>query len=535
MYYIAIYNDQLQTIIHYPSSNQDDPHVTSIPLAKQLSAVGSVSFKLYPDNPGYNKVKELKTRVKVFDVRDNTIEFTGRIFNIEERMDSDGKIYKDISCECALSYLNDTKQRGSSYASTNGSTFISEILANHNSKVDDSRKIYLGNVDVTKGVSHTCNYKTTLAEIIETVNEYKGFIRVRETDNKLYLDWLSSFENSTLDVSLGVNMKEIIKTKDITEMGSRIIPLGANNLTIESVNGGKDYIDDINTINEYGVIEKIVQYNDIEKASDLLKKCKEDLSNHTQIGYTLKTTALDLSYLTGVKAEQFKLGTKIRIENKFMNIDDIYTINKITVDLTTPYNPTLEITNKTHDLTNTIQDIKNDSIQNNGVYNNVQIGSSFGIRAVRSDQKVITTINATDGITIENKNKKVFYVDTSGVLNVIEVHAEGGEFNNITCTDGLKIEDGSLSCLINALGIELIGQNGKKANIQIIDDGQYSGVYIRDDCYVEDVLRVFGLSRFEKRATFYDGLTVTGIMRYQGQSLEDYITDIVDSKISSNQ
>ena len=39
---------------------------------------------------------------------------------------------------------------------------------------------------------------------------------------------------------------------------------------------------------------------------------------------------------------------------------------------------------------------------------------------------------------------------------------------------------------------------GKTAKIEILDDGTYSGTYVRDDLYVEDVLRVFGMAKFEK-------------------------------------
>lgn len=535
MYSLALYNNQNEIFIHYPSSNKDDPHVSGIPLTEQLSCVESLGFKLYPDNPGYNHIKELNTKIKSYDVRDNSIRFTGRVFKCEEKMDSDGKIYKNITCEGALSYLNDTKERGSSYTGKTGLEFITQILDKHNSKVEDARKIYPGVININKQVTHTCSFKTTLAEILETREEYKGQIRVREVNGKLYLDWMESFEDYTLDISLGVNMKEIIKSKDITELGTRIIPLGANNLTIESVNGGKDYIDNPTAIAEYGVIEKTVSYNDIEVAKDLLAKCNEDLNKHTQPSYVLSTNALDLSYLTGNKAGQFRLGVKLHIENKYMNIDDVYTINKTSVDLTTPYNPTLEITNDANSLTNTIQDIKHDTIQNNGVYNNVQIGSSFGIRAVRSDNKVITSLNATDGITIQKGNRRVFYVDTNGTLTVVDIvadggefvdiHAEGGEFSNITCTNGIVIQDGNVSCTINAQGIELLGQNGKKANIQILDDTSYSGTYIRDDCYIEDTLRVFGNAKFEKLLRGYGDFILEGNMEYKGVSLDEYIKD----------
>ncbi|MDV7403083.1 phage tail protein, partial [Arthrospira platensis SPKY1] len=97
----------------------------------------------------------------------------------------------------------------------------------------------------------------------------------------------------------------------------------------------------------------------------------------------LKTNALDLSYITGDKAEQFILGTYLHLINQLMGVDDTYSITEISLDLIQPYNPTLTISNKSVTMTNTINDLRQTTIQNDGVYNNVQIGSSFGIRAVR--------------------------------------------------------------------------------------------------------------------------------------------------------
>ena len=135
MYQVSIYNNGVETVIHYPSSNQDDPHVDKLPLKEGLSTVDSLSFSLYPNNQGYDLVYELHTKVKVFDLRDNVVRFSGRVLSIDDKMDNSGQIYKEIGCEGALSYLNDTKQRGSSVVANNPYDFLNQILSNHNSKV----------------------------------------------------------------------------------------------------------------------------------------------------------------------------------------------------------------------------------------------------------------------------------------------------------------------------------------------------------------------------------------------------------------
>ena len=539
MFQAMIYNNDVETTIHYPSSNKEDPHVDSLPLKEDTAGVGTLILKLYPNNQGYNSVDEFKTYVKVKDLRDNNIRFSGRIIKIEDKMDSGGQIYKDITCENALGFLNDTKERCSTYYGANGLSFLTQILNTHNNKVNDEhKKIYVGNCDINKDITHTCDFKTTLAEILQTVEDYGGYIRVREVNNKRYLDWVTQLENDIIQVDLGINMKEIVKSNNIFDIGTRIIPLGANHLTIESVNGGKDYIDDPDAISKYGIIEKTVEYSDIENASELKTKCINELHNYTRAEYTLSTSAIDLSYKTGISKDRYKLGSPLHIRNRFMQIDDTYIVNSISLDLLVPYNPTLEISKRKTSLSKTINDIRSETISNNGVYNNVQIGSAYGIRAVRSDGKAVTTINATEGISIKNQNEKVFYVDTDGKLTAINIQAKGGdfrrikvntgEFRDIIVKDGIIIEDGDLTCVIDSTGIELTGPNDKKAKIEILDDGTYSGTYVRDDLYVEDVLRVFNKLRVEGNAY------IEGSLRINGTLIEDMIEDCVREHIGSS-
>lgn len=434
MYKVCIYNNDIETVIHYPTADQEAPHLDKLPLKEGLSLVDSLSFSLYPNNPGYNSIFELTTKVKVIDTRDNSIRFTGRVLNIDEKMDSSGSFYKEVLCEGALSYLNDTKTRNETFLGS-PSDFIQWILNKHNAKVEDAKKMNIGDIDIAGSVAYTCNFKSTLESLLEVKEKIGGDIRVRENNGVLYLDWLHEFSSDTIDIQLGLNMKEMIKHKDITSLGTRIIPLGANNLTIESINGELDYIEDINAATVYGVLEKAVEYREITDPIELYNKALEDLPNHTQPLYMLEAGALDLSFITGNNAEQFVLGSNLHILNQIMAVDNVYKIVALDLDLLKAYDPKLTIANFPVKLTSAINDLRKASVQNNGVYNSVQVGDAFGIRAVRSDGKVITTVNATEGISIENQNKKVFYVDSNGVLRAIE-----GIFDDITANNMIANE-----------------------------------------------------------------------------------------------
>lgn len=551
MFKVSLLNNGVETIIHYPGLERDEPHLSSIPLEENTSAVSTINFSIYTDNPGYNKIEEIKTYVDVTDLRTDKVRFSGRVYKCEEKMDTDGKIYKSVECENCLSYLNDTKERCSSYTATGGKAYLTQVLNNHNSKVDANRRLYAGNSDVTTQITHTCEFKSTLAELIEAAEDNESIIMVRKENGKNYVDWYSKYFNNTIEVSLGVNMKDMIISKDLTSFGTRIIPLGANNLTIESVNNGKDYIDEPNSQKIYGVIEKTVDYRDIEDASELKNKCLSDMNEHTQIDYVLETTALDLSYLTGYDIEEFGLNKRLHIVNQFMNVDDNYAITNISMDLLKPYSPKLKISKKKIKLTNSINDLRQSSMQNNGVYNNVQIGSAFGIRVVRSDNKAVTTMNATDGITIQNDKEKVFYVDTKGRLICINIQAVGGDFEGITVEEGtfrdiivengITISDDDVSCLIDKNGIVLTGSNGKKANIEMLDEEEgHSGCYISDNLFVKNVLRSFGRCAIEGNLNVAGSTHLSGGCRIDGKitigenngsTLREYIEEIVQPMI----
>lgn len=536
MYYISLTTNGIKKIVHWPSAKKEDPHLSNIHLEEELSLAESFSFDIYPYVDGYNDIEDLITRYEMIDTRNGKLRAGGRVLNTTEHMDSSGKIFKEVVCEGYLAYFNDTYERGSTYSGMNPTDLLNSILNNYNSKVDDSRKIYLGEVDMTGTMYHTCDYKTTLAELMTIRENYGGHFRVRNVNGTLYLDWKKEWHKDVLNVSLGENMKEMVKSRNLTNMGTRIIPLGANNLTIESVNGGKDYLDYQEGIQQYGIIEKPVNYTDIEDPAELKRQCELDFNKFVKIGYTLSTTAYDLSYLTGNTIEQFQIGTVLHIDNPYMKVNDIFVINKLSLDPQKPYNPTLEITNVDTSLSSTITDVKSETITNNGVYNNVQIGSDFGIRAVRSDQKAVTTINATEGISIHNNNEKVFYVDMDGRLVAVNVKAVGGDFENInvntaaitdaTITDAtinneVIMEDVDVELRVNNKGMYWGVEGVSTASLELLlkkdlpNHKSRQGLYAPYDLVVGDDLDVDG------------DLIVQGDIKMNGKWLDKTIEDKV--------
>jgi phage minor structural protein len=281
MYKVCIYNNNVETVIHYPTPDQSAPHLFKADLTEKDNDIDTFSFSLYSNNPGYNLLMEFKTKIKIIDTRDNSVRFTGRILKPVEDMDNTG-FYKEVDCENAFAYLLDSNVRDLSILSSTLTNALTTLLNRHNASVDADKQIWLGNVDELNSLVLNCNYETTQAALLNLIKDIDRHYQVRETNGILYLDCLQTLNNTVVDVRLGVNMRKLIKTYDPSNLATRIIPLGANNLTIASINSGIDYIEDVTAKGVYGIVEKPVSYSDITDATTLKSTAQADLSNYTQ-------------------------------------------------------------------------------------------------------------------------------------------------------------------------------------------------------------------------------------------------------------
>lgn len=467
MYKICLYNNGQETLIHYPVPNKQAPHLFKMDLTEKDNDIDTFSFSIDIGNAGYTSLTEFKTKVKIIDTRDDSIRFTGRLLKAPEKMDSSG-FYKDADCESALAYLLDTNARAQTYLTSDINSALTDLLTRHNATVEDDKKIYLGTVNVTGSIAYTCQYEATLNAILNMLKDIECHIQVREENGLLYLDCLKELNSRVVEVRLGENMKEMIKTYDPTSIGTRIIPLGANNLTIADANGGLDYIDDETSKGLFGVIEKKVDYSDITDASTLLSTATTDISNYTQPSLTFEINALDLSTLSGVSADTFKKGLNLHIINPVMGIDSIYTVVEVDADLIQVYNPKLTISNIPTTIQDIISDNSNSAVNNDSVHNGVQVGDSFGIRVSSSDGKIVITINALEGISIVDvvNNLKKFFIDTDGNLTMdgVQQITKNGKVVIENTTD----DNGGLNKIYDNDGnlvIKLGAENGDAGNI----------------------------------------------------------------------
>lgn len=209
-----------------------------------------------------------------------------------------------------------------------------------------------------------------------------------------------------------------------------------------------------------------------------------------------------------------------RIENLYKQIELQEQKILLQVDsLNNNFTSKLEIT--ADKITQQVTDVKNDlqgqlNVQANKINAVVtEKGEGMGWELSKDAFKVACVGASDTNVVIDQSglivNDGKFKLKKNG-STVFKVNSSG------TCVadGGFIVEDDELSCEIGSEGITLTGENGSEAKIQILDDGQYSGTYIRDDLYVEDVLRVFGKAKFE------------GGISIDGEGLEDMILRIIE-------
>lgn len=372
MYEVDIYNGDVKTVIHYPSADAEAPHLLSLPFKESLSMSEELSFLIPFSNPGYNLINGLKTRVKVIDTRDNSIIFSGRVIPLKSNMNN-GAFNKEVTCEGALSYLNDTNTRRWNFTNQTPTQILTYLLAQHNAKVDSSKQINLGVVEVTQPITLDTNYETSLNAIISKLrNILGGDIRVQERNNIFYLDYLiDQGANNNVELRLGYNLKDLIVEYDPLDIVTRVIPLGygegINQLDIKKVNGGIEYIEDAPSISEYGVIEGVVTNLDIQNADTLKIYGKTVLDEKKQIKLVYGISQLDVSVLAGHEFETYDLGDTLYTLCDVMNIDVYARVVERDRDLIlNPWNPTLAISTRPITLSDQIINLKlrNQSLEN---------------------------------------------------------------------------------------------------------------------------------------------------------------------------
>ena len=424
MYEVKLINNDDEIIINAVSTSNEAPRITG-QCKFGINTIDSFNFSILPNNLGFNYIQNLKTLVEVKNTKTNIIEFKGRVLLSTPKMGSSGLFSKSVVCESEQGYLMDSIQTYGEYHNISVRGLLELIINNHNSQVSEDKQFTVGVVDVidnNDSLYRYLGYDKTFDTIKEKlIDRLGGELRVRYEDGIRYLDYVQAIgELKETEIVLSKNLITLEQERDPSEIITRLIPLGEKledseaRLTIESINNGLNYIDDVEAIEEFGIIADSVSFDNVTIVENLLSKGKAYLKENNRIKKKHKIDALDLSII-GLDIDSFNIGNAHRVVNPVMGIDEELRIIEKTLDINSPQSSSFTVGDKFED----IKDYQLDTIN-----------TAKEVKNVKST--VQTTVNVLNSVSTElNNTVEVLNTANQNLGNLSEVVQANVDATNV--------------------------------------------------------------------------------------------------------
>ena len=333
-----VYSDS--NLLHH--DNLEQLRILDPSVELELNKTGSFVFTVNPDHPRLPFVKRMKSIIQVW--QDDFLLFRGRVLDEEVGWHNE----KTFTCEGELAFLIDSIQRPYDFTGSI-SEFLGILLVNHNAQVDPEKHFTLGVVTVTDPNDYIVRSDIDYVSTWDVINKklidmLGGFLQVRHEDGVNYLDYL---KESTLlapqKITFGKNLLDLKRSRKGEEIATVIIPLGAKvkdeegkdtdkRLTIESVNGGADFVQDSDAIAQYGTIVKTVIFDDVTDPENLKTKGQAILSDSVKQWESIELTAADVADMTS-----FHIGTLAQTESSHHGLNQRMLVTKLSLKLFEPW------------------------------------------------------------------------------------------------------------------------------------------------------------------------------------------------------
>lgn len=330
-------------LLHHTRMESLTIHSPSLELA--INKTGSFAFTVQQDHPYYNQIRKLKSIVTVY--QDDFLLFRGRVLDEEVGWHNERK----ISCEGELAFLLDSIQRPYDYTGSI-TDFLSMLIDIHNAQTDVEKHFAMGNVTVTdpndyivlSDIEYTSTWDVIQKKLLDLLG---GYIIVRHENGMHYLDYLSSINVlSHQKIAFGKNLLDLKRIRKGEDIATVIIPLGAKlkddegkdtdkRLTIESVNGGVDFVQDDDAIAQFGTIVKTVIFEDVTEPENLKTKGQAHLADSVNIPETIELTAADLA-ATGQDIASFHIATMVDAISDPHGLNQRFLVSKLAMKLHEP-------------------------------------------------------------------------------------------------------------------------------------------------------------------------------------------------------
>lgn len=303
-------------------------------LSIELNTAGSFSFKMPVVHSYYDLPTMLNQTIEVYE--EDKLIFFGRPLDISK----DFLNQKEIYCEGALAFFNDSIQRPAEYNSILISEFFKTLIENHNNQVTDvNRRFTVGTVDILDTyIYRKLNYESTFECLMSMCVEAEGgYLFLRRENGVNYIDWLKSLsEVGDQPAQFALNILDLSQVMSGADIKTSIIPIGRTSggsaLTIGQINGGMDYIDS-EAVSTYGRISTVVEF-DVVSREKLKEKAEQWLTDQQWDPLTITVDVAELHYINP-EYTSFRVGQLIHCTSTPHLIDKNFPLLKIDLELDT--------------------------------------------------------------------------------------------------------------------------------------------------------------------------------------------------------
>jgi len=360
-------------VIH--NSFTDGTKLTSGTINQGINNIDSFDMEIPFTNVGYGHIKPMQTLIEVRNIKNNYLEFGGRLLNYADTMTTDGVHSKTAICEGVLGYLHDSSQSYTDFTGTPENLFIA-MITSHNAQVETYKQFQLGVISLAKVIDKNGNVLSTDSTTSSNITAFitpenssydqiksnlldavGGEIQVRTVGSLLYIDYVKSVGyDSVEDIGISRNLKSVTKKVDPSNIITRLIPLGKTistedqtdnerRTTIASANGGLIYVERSDLVAEFGIQTGTVVFDDITGWTPLKNAGIDWLNNQKIVLQQFTVEALDL-FKIGKGVEEYIVGNRHKVVNPIMSINEWIRIIGKSVDIVNPVNSTLTIGDK---------------------------------------------------------------------------------------------------------------------------------------------------------------------------------------------
>ncbi len=351
-------------MIHH--QNDNDLRLNTAKVEQELNKAGSFVYSMNQNHKYYGTEKKLKSLVTVYN--DDTLMFRGRVLDIDVGFYGD----RTVTCEGELSFLIDSIQRPYEFSGS-PTTLFTDLLASHNSEVENVKEFLPGRVTVVDANDYITRSDSTYLNTRDSIDKklvepLGGYLIPRHESDGVYLDYLADLTDyNSQEVAFGENLLDLSKFISGTDIVTAVIPIGAEDeetgekLSIADVNDGVDYVYDQEAVDEYGWIFQTVEFEDVTLVSNLLTKAYEVLEEVKVSLPAIELTAVDLNAVD-CDIASFEIGKLTKVTSKVHDLSEEYLTWKRSINLLNPADSKLCLGGEQENLTSTTSSINKDII-----------------------------------------------------------------------------------------------------------------------------------------------------------------------------